>query len=410
MTSQENRSIEHASPLSGVRVLELGSLIAGPFAGRLLADFGAEVIKIEDPRSPDPFRQWGIERSDGRPLWWMVQSRNKKLITLDLRSERGKELLFSLVETSDVLVENFRPGTLEKWGIGPEELWNINPGLIIARVSGYGQSGRYSKQPGYASVAEALGGMRYLNGSPGEPPPRTGLSLGDSLAGMFTFQGVMMALYWRDAKGGGTGQLVDVSLVDSCFSMLESVVPEYAAVGAVRQPSGTGIKGLAPSNLFKSRDDKWIIIAANQDSVFRRLVGVMDMPELAQDPRFSTHIARGVNQNEIESIVGEWARHYSSEELISILSTASVPGGPVYTIADIFADPYFDERELLIQLNDPVLGPITMPGVVPKLSRTPGEVKFSGSPFPGLHNQEVYGELLDLDADDLEELNAVGVI
>lgn len=410
MTNEVHKSVSQSSPLSGVRVVELGSLIAGPFAGRLLADFGAEVIKIEDPKNHDPLRQWGIERSQGRPLWWMVQSRNKKLITMDLRSEKGKELLFSLISTSDVLVENFRPGTLEKWGIGPEELWNVNPRLIIARVSGYGQTGRYSKQPGYASVAEALGGMRYLNGSPGEPPPRTGLSLGDSLAGMFAFQGILTALYWRDAKGGGTGQMVDVSLVDSCFSMLESVVPEYGAVGAVRQPSGTGIKGLAPSNLFKTRDGKWIIIAANQDSVFGRLTKAMGMPMLAQDPKFSTHIARGENQEEIESIIADWASKYTSEELVRILSEASVAGGPVYTVADIFSDPYFRERELLIQLEDPVLGPITMPGIVPKLSQTPGEIKFAGQADPGAHNQEVYGGLLNLKPDEIEELSATGAI
>lgn len=410
MTNGGHTATNSASPLCGVRVLELGSLIAGPFAGRLLADFGAEVIKIEDPHRPDPLRQWGQERTHGRPLWWMVQSRNKKLVTMDLRSERGKNLLLSLAASSDVLIENFRPGTLENWGIGPEVLWGINPALIIARVSGYGQTGRYSKQPGYASVAEALGGMRYLNGSPGEPPPRTGLSLGDSLAGMFTFQGIMMALYWRDAKGGGIGQLVDVSLVDSCFSMLESVVPEYGDVGAVRQPSGTGLKGIAPSNLFKTADDKWMVIAANQDTVFGRLVKAMEMQELGQDQRFATHVARGENQDEIESIIGVWARQYSSEKLAAILSAAGVPGGPVYTIADIFADPYFTERDLLIQRDDPEYGSVTLPGIVPKLSHTPGEVRFVGQRTPGAHNKEVYGRLLNLDSGDLEELNEVGAI
>lgn len=388
----------------------MGSLIAGPFAGRLLADFGAEVIKIEDPNHPDPLRQWGEVASDGKPLWWSVQSRNKKLVTLNLRSQRGKSLLLSLVKSSDVLLENFRPGTLEKWGIGPEELWSVNPRLIIARVSGYGQKGRYSNLPGFGSVAEAMGGMRYLNGSPGEPSVRTGLSMGDSLAGMFTFQGILMALYWRDAKGGNIGQLVDVSLVDACFSMLDGIIPEYGELGIVREPSGTGIKGIAPSNIFKTVDGKWIIVAANQDAVFSRLAEAMGMPHLAEDPKFSSHVARANNQEEIEAIVGKWACKHTSSELIEILSSAGVPGGPVYNVADIFVDPYFSERELLLQYKDAAFGSVAMPGIVPKLSITPGQIRFPGSAIPGAHNEEVYGQILGLDQEDVQELSQDGVI
>ena len=285
-----------APALSGLRVLELGSLIAGPFAGRLLADFGAEVIKVEDPRHPDPLREWGQARAEGHTLWWSVQSRGKRLVTLDLRRDEGRQVLRRMLPAADVLIENFRPGTLEDWGLAPEDLWGVNPGLVIARVSGYGQTGSNAHKPGYASVAEAYGGMRYLNGTPGEPPPRTGLSMGDTLAAMFAMQGILTALYWRDARGGRVGQVVDVSLVESCFAMLESVVPEYAATGEVRQPSGTSLKGIAPSNLFRSGDGDWVIIAANQDSVFRRLANAMNRPDLPHDPRFAGHAKRGEHQ------------------------------------------------------------------------------------------------------------------
>jgi len=398
-----------AAPLSGVRVLELGSLIAGPFAGRLLADFGEEVIKIEDPRRLDPLRDWGQARRDGETLWWPVQSRNKRLVTLDLHAQAGRGILLDLVERSDVLVENFRPGTLERWSLGPEQLWSRNPALIVARVSGFGQTGPRSHRPGYASVAEAMGGMRHLNGFPGQPPPRTGLSLGDSLAAMFAFQGILMALYWRDARGGRIGQVVDVSLVESCFAMLESVVPEYAATGAVRQPSGTGLTGLAPSNLFRSADGKWVIIAANQDTVFARLCAAMGASHLVTDPRFATHTARGEHQEEIEGLVAEWAQQYTSKDLAERLEEAGVPSGVVYTVADIFADPQFTAREMLLETTDDAGRPLVMPGIVPKLSRTPGAVAWSGSRQAGRDNRRLYRELLNMEDDDLARLEDQGV-
>ena len=276
-------------------------LLAGPFTGRLLGDMGAEIIKVEPPGKPDPLREWGKARYKGRSLWWGVQSRNKKCVTLNLRTEKGQELLLELVKEADVLIENFRPGTLERWNLGWEQLQEANPALVLCRVSGYGQTGPYAERAGFASVAEAMGGMRHLNGFPGEPPPRLHISLGDSLAGMFAVQGILAALYQRDALGSGRGQVVDVSLLESCFALLESIVPEYDRLGIVREPGGTGLKGIAPSNIFRSRDDKWIVIAANADNVFGRLCAAMGQPELADDERFSTHLARGEHQEEIEA-------------------------------------------------------------------------------------------------------------
>ena len=400
----------HGSALSGVRVIELGSLIAGPFAGRLLADFGADVIKVEDPQRPDPLREWGQARLAGHTLWWSVQSRSKRLVTLDLRSDRGRELLLRMIANTDVLIENFRPGTLEKWGLGPSELWAVNPGLVITRVSGYGQTGSHSHKPGYASVAEAFGGIRHLNGTPGEPPPRLGLSLGDTLAAMFAVQGILTALYWRDARDGRLGQVIDVSLVESCFAMLESVVPEYAATGHVRQPSGTGLRGLSPSNLFRTGDGGWVIIAANQDSVFVRLTRAMGSPELAEDPRFVGHAERGEHQQELEAMVAAWAETLTTHQLLDILARASVPGGPVYTIADIFADPYFRERGQLVTVSDPGLGEIVMPGVVPRLSATPGAVGRPGPLMPGHDNDDVYADVAGLSDEEILSLATDGVI
>ncbi|HEU4489073.1 MAG TPA: CaiB/BaiF CoA-transferase family protein, partial [Actinomycetota bacterium] len=296
-----------SGPLAGVRVLELGTLLAGSFSGRLLGDMGAEIVKVEAPNAGDPLREWGRARYRNRTLWWPVQSRNKKCITLDLRTERGQGLMIELVERSDVVIENFRPGTLEKWNLDYERLSDANPKIILARISGFGQSGPYRNRAGYASVAEAMGGLRYINGFPGHARPRSGISLGDSLGAMFATQGILAALYRRDALGGARGQVIDVSLMEGCFSLLESAVPEYDLTGAIREPSGTGLEGVAPSNLFESKDGKWVVIAANQDTVFRRLCEAMEMPELAVDERFSTHRARGTNQQEIEGIVARWA-------------------------------------------------------------------------------------------------------
>jgi formyl-CoA transferase len=308
-----------------------------------------------------------------------------------------------------VLVENFRPGTLERWNLGPDRLHEANPGLVIARVSGYGQTGPYAERAGFASVAEAMGGIRYINGFPDEPPPRLHISLGDSLAGMYAVQGVLAALYRRDALGG-KGQVVDVSLMEACFSLLESTVPEYDRLGVVRGPGGTGLKGVAPSNIFKSKDDTWIVIAANADTVFRRLCAAMDMPELADDPRFVNHLARGEHQQEIEAIVAEWAAAREAAEIDWVLNDAGVICGPIYTIADIFEDPQFQARDMLLTHEDPEFGEYVGPGIVPKFSETPCEVRWSATWDEGSHNRDVYGGLLGLSDGELDELKAEGVL
>ena len=379
MSSLPARETAGPGPLAGLRVIELGTLLAGPFAGRLLGDMGAEVIKVEAPGKPDPLREWGKARYQGRTLMWPVQARNKKCVTLDLRTARGQELLLELVRVAEVLTENFRPGTLERWGLAYERLSEINPGLVLARISGYGQTGPYAGRAGFASVAEAMGGLRHINGFPGEAPPRTGVSLGDSLAAMFAVQGILAALYHRDVLGGGRGQVVDVSLMEAAFAMLESTVPEYDRLGIVREPTGTNLSGIAPSNIFKSRDDLWMVIAANNDNLFRRLCDAMGRPELADDTRFATHAARGENQVEIEGIVADWARGRDAAEIDRVLNEAGVVCGPIYTVAEIFRDPQYAAREMLVEHLDPEFGPYVGPGIVPKFSETPGAVRWSGT-------------------------------
>ncbi|MEO9175345.1 MAG: CoA transferase [Gaiellales bacterium] len=397
-------------PLAGVRMVELGMLLAGPFAGRLLGDMGAEVIKVEPPGKPDPLRDWGHARYEGRSLWWPVQSRNKKCITLNLREAKGQELLLELIRVCDVVSENFRPGTLERWNLGYERLAEVNPGIVLARISGYGQTGPYASRAGFASVAEAMGGLRYINGFPGEAPPRTGISLGDSLAAMFATQGILAALYQRDVLGDGRGQVVDVSLLESCFALLEGAVPEYDRLGIIREPGGTSLKGIAPSNIFRSRDDKWVVIAANQDNVFRRLCEAMGAPELADDARFARHLARGENQEEIEQIISDWSALHDATEIDRTLNEAGVVCGPIYTVADIFGDPQFQAREMLLEHEDEGFGSYIGPGIVPKFSGTPGALRWSGTWQEGSHNEEIYCGLLGLSSSELEGLHEQGVV
>jgi formyl-CoA transferase len=397
-------------PLAGIRVVELGGMLAGPFAGRLLGDLGADVIKVEPPGKPDSIREWGRGQIDGKSLLWPVLVRNKRCVTLNLREARGQELLLAIVREADVLIENFRPGTLERWNLGPDVLEEANPRLVLARVSGYGQTGPYAERAGFASVGEAMGGLRHLNGNPGEAPPRLGVSLGDSLAGMFAVQGILAALHERDVRGSGRGQVVDVSILESCFALLEDVAPEYDRLDLVREPSGTSLKGIAPSNLYRSRDGTWMVIAANRDNLFRRLCDVMGRPELADDERYATHTARGERQEELDDLIAAWAAEHDAAELDAKLNDAGVVAGPVYTIADIFSDPHFQAREMLVEHDDAELGPVVGPGIVPKLSRTPGSVRWSGPWAIGHDNADVFGELAGVDADELADLAERGIV
>jgi formyl-CoA transferase len=398
-----------AGALDGVRVLEVGTLIAGPFAGRLLGDQGADVVKVEAPDRPDPLRTWGQVSEGGRGFFWTVHARNKRCITLDLRHSRGQELFLRLVEQADVVVESFRPGTLERWGLGYDQLSRVNPGVVLARVSGYGQTGPAAHRPGYASVAEALAGMRYVTGFPGQPPVRMALSLGDSLAGMFAAQGILSALVARQRTG--TGQVVDTALTDSCLALTESMLPDYDRAGLIRQPSGTRLEGIAPSNSYETSDGSFVIIAANQDTLFRRLCGAMGRPELADDDRFATHGARGRNQDELDALIGAWAKEHDSVGVQRLLDEVGVVAGPVNTVADVVADPQFRARGMVLAHHDEGVGADVLgPGITPKLSATPGGLRWAGPPRPGSHNAEVYGELLGLDDTALAELSTAGVV
>jgi len=398
-----------AGPLDGIRVIEVGTLISGPFAGRLLGDLGAEVVKVEPPGQPDPLRTWGQAELNGHHVFWTVHARNKKAVTLNLRGAKGRELFCDLVERSDIVVENFRPGTLEKWGLGYDVLRERNPGIILVRVSGYGQTGPDASKAGYASVAEAASGLRYMNGFPGGPPPRLALSLGDSLAGMFAVQGALAALYRRTVTG--QGQVVDAALTESCLAVQESTIPDYDVGGVVRGPSGTRLEGIAPSNIYRTADGSWVVIAANQDTVFRRLCAAMGRPELATDERFADHVARGRNQDELDTIIGDWAAQRSPDDIISTLSDAGVISGPINTVAEVVKDPQLQARGMIAEhfderLDRTVLGP----GVVPVLSETPGTIRCAGPARPGQHNDDVYVGLLGKSGSELAELQAEGVV
>ncbi len=396
-------------PLDGIRVLEVGTLISGPFAGRLLGDMGAEVIKIEPPGAPDPLRTWGQAERDGHHFFWTVHARNKKAVTLNLRAPRGRDLFLDLVERSDVIVENFRPGTLEKWDLGYDVLRARNRGIVLVRVSGYGQTGPEAHKAGYASVAEAASGLRHMNGFPGGPPPRLALSLGDSLAGMFAAQGALAALYRRSVTG--EGQVVDAALTEACLAVQESTIPDYDVGGVVRGPSGTRLEGIAPSNIYRSADGSWVVIAANQDTVFRRLCAAMGRPELATDERFADHVSRGRHQDELDEIIGAWAAARQPGDVIATLSAAGVISGPINTVAEVVTDPQLLSRGMIADHWDERIGrAVKGPGVIPVLSDTPGTIRCSGSAKPGQHNDEVYRGLLGRSAEDLDQLRAEGVL
>lgn len=397
-----------AGPLAGIRVIECGVLLAGPFCARLLADFGAEVIKVEAPGKGDPMRTVGQSLVDGKSLWWPGIARNKKCISLNLRDPQGQEMLRRLIAQSDVLVENFRPGVFEEWGLGYETLRAANPGLVFARVSGYGQTGPYREKPGFAAVAEAFGGLRHLVGFPDRPPCRVGISLGDSLAGMFAALGVLMALYNRDVHGG-TGQIIDTALYEAVFAVLEATLTEYDRTGYERTRTGTLLPGFAPSNLYPCKNGQWIVIAANTDGLFMRLCTLMERKDLLTDERFATQVVRAENREAIDAIVSDWTARYELSALLPRVEAATIPAGPVFSIADIVDDPHFRARDMLLSLHDRVLGELKVPGIVPKLSATPGAARWLG-PDIGAHNQQVYAELLNASPTELADWSVRGVI
>ncbi|MQB01058.1 MAG: CoA transferase [Actinobacteria bacterium] len=392
-------------PLADLRVLELGQLLAGPFCGQLLGDFGAEVVKVERPGTGDPMRQWG-RQAQGLSLWWPVIARNKKSITCDLGTGEGQALTRRLVATADVVVENFRPGRLERWNLGYEELARINPGVILVRVTGYGQSGPYAPRAGFGSVGEAMGGLRHVTGEPDRPPSRTGVSIGDSLAGTLAALGALVAVHAR--RSTGRGQVVDSAIYEAVLALMESLVPEYQVAGHVRQRSGAILPGIAPSNVYTTGDGDDVVMGANQDSVFRRLAEVMGQPHLATDPRFATHAARGENQAELDRLIGAWTAGRKSADLLEDLARAGVPAGRIYTARDLLADPHVLSRQAIVHLAHPEFGTIAMQGVAPRLSETPGSVRWPG-PALGGHNDEIYGAL-GLDAGELTRLRDQGVL
>ncbi|GGM06737.1 CaiB/BaiF CoA transferase family protein [Dactylosporangium sucinum] len=394
-------------PLRDVRVVELGSLLAGPFCGQLLGDFGAEIIKIEDPGRGDPMRQWGREKPHGQSLWWPVVARNKRSVTCDLRTPEGQDLVRRLVARSDVLLENFRPGTLERWGLAPEELWKVNPGLIVTRVTGFGQTGPYAKQAGFGSIGEAMGGIRYVTGSPGQPPSRAGISLGDSLAAMYATIGTLVALHERQQSG--RGQVVDAAIYESVLAMMESLLPEWQVAGYQRERTGPVLPNVSPSNVYPTADGDSVLIAANQDSVFGRLAGVMGQPGLAGDPRYATHGARGEHMVELDELISAWTAGLKADDLLAALHEAGVPAGRIYKAKDMFADPHFAARQAIVTLTDPTIGEIAMQNVFPKLSESPGRVRATG-PALGADNDDVYRGLLGLGDDELGRLSGAGVI
>ncbi|TWH16075.1 formyl-CoA transferase/succinyl-CoA--D-citramalate CoA-transferase [Rhodococcus rhodochrous J45] len=399
----------NTGPLAGLRVIEFGQLLAGPYVGTLLGDFGAEVIKVEQPDKGDPMRDWGRLRNNGHSLWWSMVGRNKRSVGINLRTEEGQQLARKLCESADIIVENFRPGTMERWNLGPEHIHAVNPKCIYARISGYGQSGRYRDRAGFASAGEAVGGLRYINGHPDQAPPRSGISLGDTLAAQSAFQGILLALYARDASGIVQGQVVDAAITDACFAMLESTVLEYEKCGVVREPTGPRLPRIAPSNVYKSKDGKWVVIAANHDSLWRRLAKAMGKEEMGDDPRYSTHNARGENEDYLDEVIGEWAGQLTAAEIDKILDEHGVVCSPVYSAEDIYKDDYFRERELLVPHKDDVHGEMSATGVVPKLTATPGSIRASARWVVGVDTGSILEEL-GVPDDERKALIAAGIV
>ena len=393
-------------PLSGLRVIELGQLIAGPFASKMLGEFGADVIKIEPPETGDPLRAWRMLH-DGTSVWWAAHARNKRSITLNLREPEGQDVIRQLAKDADIVIENFRPGALEKWGIGFKDLHAINPKLIMLRVSGYGQTGPYKDRPGFGVIGEAMGGLRYLTGEAGRPPVRTGVSIGDTLSGLHGVIGILLALRHREQQGG-VGQEVDVALYESVFNMLESVLPEYSKFGAIRQPSGASMPGIAPTNAYLCKDGKYALIAGNGDSIYKRLMQMIAREDLANDPKLARNAGRAEHADLIDAAISAYTAQHSLDDVLAAMNAAGVPAGKSYDAADIANDPHYQAREMILNATLADGSVVQVPGIVPKLSKTPGQITRS-APELGQHTTEIL-ESLGISASQQADWKARGVI
>lgn len=400
----KNSKPANEGPLNDIRVIELGQLIAGPFCGQLMADMGADVIKVEPPGAGDPMRVWG--RGD-YPLWWSVCARNKRCITANLRESEGQELVKKLISQADMVLENFRPGTLERWGMSYDELSAQNPGLIMIRVSGYGQSGPYSKRAGYASVGEAVGGMRYLCGEPDRKPSRAGLSLGDSLAATYACMGALAALHHREKTG--EGQVIDASIYESVLTVMEATIPEYTVSNHIRERSGSKLPNIAPSNIYDCKNGS-IVIGANQDTIFKRLCDAMQLPELASDKRFIDHVSRGDNQDTLDQLINDWCSTRNVDEVEELMQLHTVPAGKVYRAPEMLNDPHFIDREALVDVPSERWPDLKMQNVFPKMSKTQGQIRWPGVDELGAHNNEIYEGILNLSKDQLSDLKKKSII
>ncbi len=394
-------------PLDGIRVIEIGQLLAGPFAGCMLAYFGAEVIKIEPPKTGDPIRGWRVVE-EGTSLWWRSLGRNKKSVTLDLKQDAGRKLAKQLIDGADVVIENFRPGVMEDWGLGPGDCKEKNPGLVYARISGYGQDGPYANKPGFASVCEGISGFRYVNGFPGDAPVRPNLSIGDTIAGIHAALGITLALLERERSEEHTGQVIDVALYEAMFNLMEAVVPEFDGAGVVRQASGTTVTGIVPTNTYRCRNGKYVVIGGNGDSIFQRLMQIAGHPEMATDPRMANNAGRVTHEKIIDQALADWCARHDSEDILALLEQARVPGGPIYNVEDMVADPHFNARGLFEQVE--INGkPLKIPAILPKLERTPGRTDWPGAAV-GSHTDHVLRDLLQLEEADIQALRAGGII
>ncbi|MFA5026585.1 MAG: CaiB/BaiF CoA-transferase family protein [Candidatus Methylomirabilota bacterium] len=393
-------------PLAGVKVVELGQLIAGPFAGKTLADFGAEVVKIEPPGEGDPLRKWRL-LYEGTSVWWQVQSRNKESIVLDLRQPKGQEIARQLIRGADVVIENFRPGTMEGWGLGWEELSAINPGLVMLRISGYGQTGPYRNLPGFGVIGEAMGGLRYITGEPGRVPVRVGVSIGDSLASLHGVIGILMALYHRKVNGG-KGQVIDIALYEAVFNMMESLLPEYDAFGVVRERTGSALPGIAPTNAYRTSDGQYVLVAGNGDSIFKRLMGAIGRPDLAGDPELASNEGRVKRVEELDRAIGAWTAERSIDEVLAAMTAAKVPAGRIYSAKDIAEDPHYAARGMLAEVTTREGMTLKTPGIVPKLSETPGSIRTT-APRLGEDTETVLARL-GYTAEQISALRAEKVI